>query len=95
MFFTRVVMPDDQKFGVFKGIFKDSVDEVKELIKDKDLRALFHPTSHIGKIAKSILDKYRDLDAVTAYKITESVKEVAGRQYTHIATSEELTQDIA
>lgn len=72
-FFTRVVLPNEAKYIEFKKIFKASVDEVKELIKDKELRAILNPHNGTSTVAKGLMTKYKDLESNTSYTITKKI----------------------
>lgn len=94
-FFTRVVLPDEAKFLIFKEIFKKSVDEVKDLIKDKELRYLFNPHTWVNTIWEKLLEKFWDLKSNNTYKITKEIKELSsGRNVEFVKLSDELKEDI-
>lgn len=94
-FFIRSVLNNEERFLKFKEIFKSSVDEVKELIKDKQLRSILNPHNATSSVAKWLLEKYKDLQSNSTYKITADVKVMpSGREIEMLKLSDELKEDV-
>lgn len=76
MFLTRVVLKDEEKFKVFKGIFEDSHAELKELVKNKELRALFNPRNGVDEIGKALFAMFDDLKDIDGISIGSKTVEL-------------------
>lgn len=73
-FFTRVVLQDEAKFKHFKKIFSDSIDEVKELIKDLKLRSAFNRYKGRTHTWKYLFDNYDEISKINEFSV--KIKEI-------------------
>lgn len=75
-FFTRKVLKDENNFKHFKTIFKDSIAEMKELIKDKKLRYLFNPHTSVWEIWKTLYKEFDEISKINAFTMELIEKEL-------------------
>jgi hypothetical protein len=93
-FLTRAVLQNEERFLKLKTIFKTSIDEVKDLAKDKELRSIFNPHHTWNTVGQKLMDKYSDLDGIASYSIKKEIKTVGTREIEKVILSEELKEDV-
>jgi hypothetical protein len=93
-FMERAVLQNEERFTKLKTIFTWSVREVKDLIKNKELRSIFNRENSWNTVWDRLFEKYKDLWSIKQYTVTKEIKTIGTREIEKVVLSTELTEDV-
>ena len=93
-FMERAVLQNEERLTKLKTIFTWSVREVKDLIKNKELRSVFNRKNSWRTVWDRLFEKYKDLWSIKQYAVTKEIKTVGTREIEKVVLSTELKEDI-
>jgi len=95
LFFTRAVLNNEERFGKFQKMFENSLDELKNLIKDTTIRSRFSRHNYTTEIGEKLLEDYSDLKSIKTYSVTtETLQHKSWAEWKKRTLSAELQEDL-